>query len=498
MDETVANTTQALFQNVWCVYPISGTYTRAQRVLFYFNIAIAFVFRFHDWLSTVAFCAATLYTAVTIFHSILMSFQTSLGADPDFIPTQSILFTSVLCSLVARQLSPRYLGADLDVYYNCWIIVVSLASIIVVWHTPSFTSSIKNYVVQQVCLPSSSCPNPCRDMDVEARFRNSEEEMLGVVVQSWWDTLGDSYGNKTPLAVPIPVPPDTPGIVPEYYSRLSVPGLIALITVLYPLFVLAVRNKMKPPRASRNGFFKRLMQRRVLKRTCRGSLRRFQFYAVYYFHVCWKVISYLSPKLPVPGFLVGLEGRTQSWIDDRSHLVLVDSEWRRQKAKYLSFSWYLCRMLAYLLFPALLVYRILYYELSWLAHIPESEGLYAIGQWGPILGLGLTLLGTCVAHFVFSSSPTKSWMTRGGDEQHPDPFARKTKPGIGWYYEFTPFGLISAEWEDLTDWWHEPFQVSIDDRFVQGTEPESVQLEDLTHDGISLSRSTTRRRQQTW
>ncbi|KAI0891939.1 hypothetical protein F4806DRAFT_481211 [Annulohypoxylon nitens] len=209
---------------------------------------------------------------------------------------------------------------------------------------------------------------------------------------------------------------------------------------------------MRPPRRSRNAFFKRLMHRRVLRTPGRGFLQILQFYAVYYLHVCWKVLGYLMPELTIPISFMGIAGWGKSWIDRRSCLEPCDSMLRTQIAKYLSFCWYLFNMLAYIVFPALTLYNILYYELPWFDRIPESEGLSAIGQWGPIVGFVAALLTAYLARILLPHSPTNSRVKMENVNQ--DPFTRGTQLGAG----STPFGLICSEWKDLMEWWRDPYQ----------------------------------------
>lgn len=348
MNETITNGTQALFSNVWCVYPISGTYTRAQRVLFYVAIIIAFAFRFHKRLFAVAFSYVAVYLFVTIVHAIPMALQPSLGADPDFFAIRSLILTASGCSFMAASYSLRYLQSKSINFYICWFIVGAITNWIFLFRELRFLSSIEDSVFQQACLPSIQCPDPCADLHVNAMFRGSGDRMLGVVLEKWQDMLGGDYGN-TPIGVP--VIPDIPGHVVRYCPAISIPVLIVLIVVVRPLFVLRQWNDERPPRRSRNAFFKRLMHRRVLRTPGRGFLQLLQFYAVYYLHVCWEVLDFLLPELTLLILFMGMGGWGESWIYHRSCLKPCDSRRHTQMSKYLSFSWYLCNMLAYIFFP---------------------------------------------------------------------------------------------------------------------------------------------------
>ncbi|KAJ8117856.1 hypothetical protein ONZ43_g4109 [Nemania bipapillata] len=177
MDDPV-NETSILYQNIWCVYPISGTYTRFQRFMFYTTILVAFVFRFHQWLSSVAMGSVFVYSVVTAVHAIPLSTQPSLGADTDMIAVYSIVLTSLYCAVMARIYSPRFIGRNFNAFYNCWLIGLSIPAVLV---TIGFVR----------------CQDPCAAQRPEVLFRGGRfDGTTGVVLDSWWKTIpGD--GNQT-------------------------------------------------------------------------------------------------------------------------------------------------------------------------------------------------------------------------------------------------------------------------------------------------------------
>lgn len=128
----------------------------------------------------------------------------------------------------------------------------------------------------------------------------------------------------------------------------------------------------------------------------------------------------------------------------------------------------------------MIIYNISIYELHWLARIPESEELSAIGQWGPIVGFVATFLIAYLVQILWPQSPTNSRDKMENVNQ--DPLAHNMQPRA------TFLGVISVEWKDLMEWWRDPCQVSMKDEGLPETERESVQRPGLTDDETSQLR----------
>lgn len=84
----------------WCVYPVSGTYTRFQRILFHIVLLIVFAFRFHIWILLVCMGWLGIFTATTAIHATPFSIQAGLGVDPDVITAGGICQVGAIASLV--------------------------------------------------------------------------------------------------------------------------------------------------------------------------------------------------------------------------------------------------------------------------------------------------------------------------------------------------------------------------------------------------------------
>ncbi|KAI0112277.1 hypothetical protein GGR51DRAFT_61917 [Nemania sp. FL0031] len=447
----MANETSIFYQNVWCVYPLSGTYTRLQRILFYISIVIAFTFRFHEWLSTVAMGGVFVYSFVAAVHAIPMSVQASLGADADIVALFSIVFTSLYCAIMARMYSPRFIGLNFNTFYNCWIFgsvtVVGFLSV----GLNRFYNFISHYVVQQTCPNMTDCPSPCTSRQPKVLFRQDSGDTVAVVLDSWWQTVSD--GTKPDPAVGVP---SVPGHTNGFHTAIT-GGIVIQLIILYPLFILGQRNHHRPPRVARNDLFERLLSRRVMANSQSSTLERVAFHLVYYLYSTWKVIRFFVPEFEYPiralwalG-LIDIES-VQTWIDDRSQFESVDSKERRKYARNIALVWYILCMLGYVSVPVMLLVLIFKFELDWFDRIPESEGPDAIGQWGPVVGLAASL-GLAVVVRQISATPSENgYIEVAADDT--DPFAfGGSQAGAEWYWKYRVIAALVKERNDFRSWW---------------------------------------------
>jgi hypothetical protein len=66
-----------------CLYPVSGIYTRFQRILFYLILAFIFCSRFRQWLALIGIVYFVGLTGIAAFHGIGLGLQDNIGLDAD-------------------------------------------------------------------------------------------------------------------------------------------------------------------------------------------------------------------------------------------------------------------------------------------------------------------------------------------------------------------------------------------------------------------------------
>ncbi|KAI1346852.1 hypothetical protein F5Y01DRAFT_296848 [Xylaria sp. FL0043] len=471
----VVNETLIHYQNVWCLYPVSGAYTRVQRILFYITIAVAFLFRTHKWISSVAIGSAFVYSLVAAVQSIPMSVQSSLGADPDFIALYIIVITSLYAAVMARMYSPRFIGRNFDAIYNWWIIIFFLLTLFLDYAFNRFTYSTSDHILQLACPDSSSCPDPCADHNPHVLFRGGQfDSTTGVVLSSWSASVPSNGTNQNATIGPPTVGGN--GQVDGYqikYSALQIFEIIAL----YPLTILGQRNQYRPPRLTRNKAFRRLRLKRVMSSSGGTTSTTFTFRLVYAIHIFWLGLTYLVPEIDFvkSGIQRGLRAvrlnwSAQGWIYERSNLEEVNTKSRENYAKNIAFLWYILCMLSYVALPIFLVSLTIKLERLWLGEIPESEGIQAIGQWGPIVGLAITLI--LAALFRWSTPEPESHSYKELAEGEYDPFAYEpSQTKQAWYWKYRALAAPVNEWNDLNNWLRNPTSASQEIEHREQSEP---------------------------
>jgi hypothetical protein len=150
------------------------------------------------------------------------------------------------------------------------------------------------------------------------------------------------------------------------------------------------------------------------------------------------------------------------------HTEVIDnpSKMRCAIAKAIALAWYCWGCLAYLVWPALLLYTIVYNENS-LSGLPEAEPPQAVGQWSPWVGVGLA---------VTAGIASKAWSARKTQEKDTlllndlelnTSIARQQTSGCyapdrkaRWYHRWDVSAFLIDEWKDLECWWKDPIEAS--------------------------------------
>ncbi|KAI1425513.1 hypothetical protein F5Y12DRAFT_714186 [Xylaria sp. FL1777] len=485
-----ANEPEIFYQNVWCLYPISGAYTRVQRYLFYVTIGIAFIFRTHTWISSVAIGSVFVYSIVAAVQSIPMTFQSSLGADPDFIAVYLIVTTNVYCALMGRMYSPRFIGRKFDLFYKWWFYGFVIVSLFLDYGFRKFTNSSSNYIQQLGCPRSSRCPDPCAGQNPQVLFRGGQfDSITGAVIDSWRETVPGNGKNQTPTLGP---PHVGDGHINGYQIGNSVLQTIEF-TVLYPLYLLGEKNEFRPPRLTRNKAFRRLLLKRVMSNPS-GAASAFGFRFLYCIHVFLDGLTYLLPEISLLKDLIqalGLTWSARAWIYERTRLEEVGTRSREKYARNLALVWYILCMLGYMAVPLFFVISTVTLEKRWFSIIPESEGIQAVGQWGPIVGLAWTLTLAYCFRFLVPKPKSHHYEELGEGEY--DPFAYEpSQEEQAWFWKYRILATPVREWRDLKHWFRDPIAASIEIEHSEHNQPTEqnppviITPLDLSDDTIGL------------
>ncbi|KAI0966513.1 hypothetical protein F4678DRAFT_288300 [Xylaria arbuscula] len=490
--EDSANETSIFYQNVWCLYPISGAYTLVQRILFYITVAVAFIFRTHKWISSVAIGSAFVYSLVAAVQSIPMSLQSSLGADPDFIALYIIVITSLWCAIMARIYSPRFIGRNFNSFYTCWIVAFSFLAAFLIFGLNKFTTSTANHVLQIACRKSLECPDPCAGQSPQILFRGGQfDGTTGVVLSSWWETVSNISSASQNSTVG---PPSVDGEhVDGYQLNYSAPLFPALIG-LFPLLIVAHRNQDRPPRVTRNTAFRRLRLKRVLSSPDDTISTALTFHIMYCIHLFCRGVTYLAPEIGCVKTIlqyglkkIGLSWSAQAWVYERSHLVEVNTKSRERYARNLALAWYILCMISYAAIPVVPLAVTMRVEMVWLSQIPESEELQEIGQWGPIVGLGVTFILAALFRW-FAPEPNSHHHSELGEGEY-DPFTYEASvAGQAWFWKYQILAAVVKEWRDLKKWFRNPIVSSQEfvrneqQELVEQTPPTAATAADLSDD----------------
>lgn len=176
----------AQYYQVWCIYPVSGAYTRFQRILSVIIIVFVLFFQVHNWLTAagVAFLAASSTTAA--MHAIILSFDPAASYDADFLALAIVLQLAEFSSLLCMMFSPRFLDRNAKKFYYCWLMLMIIASLFFQANTSKFISSMADSLVLTTCDGSGTCDQPCASLQVQTLFRGPPYDQLETI---YWGSV---------------------------------------------------------------------------------------------------------------------------------------------------------------------------------------------------------------------------------------------------------------------------------------------------------------------
>jgi hypothetical protein len=211
---------------VWCVYPISGIYTRFQRILFGVVMVFILFYQFHDWLTAWAVGFALSYSATSAIHAILINFQHDLAYDADIIALNVIVRNALYGSIMCMLFCPRILNWNGQYIYFGWSILLSFSRLMLMFNSPRLISAVAKSLLLSVCYQDGSCDDPCGRVTVTAMFRGLKDSLIPITL-GHVDTASvplcylaedspachNSIGGPNGLVISMPIPIDSSAVI---------------------------------------------------------------------------------------------------------------------------------------------------------------------------------------------------------------------------------------------------------------------------------------------
>ena len=395
-----SNTTLGNATTIWavaCVYPVSGIYTRMQRLLLYAVTALVFLLRSHDWLITVGMTFVLTYASAACIHALLLSTLHGIGPDLDALVLQGIIMSTTMAvfsySMVSRRIS-EYAIAPL---FYIWISAMLVTSVASGLSINGILGDLNTFIIPAGCSDDGKCNlGACSNATSHGLFRSEMDQLVPIALDEWTyhntNVLGDQGGyypfsgygsNMVDLWVKAPL----------YYMYAWYYWLVTAFVVTRLLFSPLLFN----PSKSRNVLF------------LHSLIRRSKTFGTPFY----RDIVLLSPLLGSPLLrlslyrivLRGADTEIGKRID--SFLlwnVSIPSEVEFEHidvVKLLTSCWFVCSWSARIILLMLPVVTVVLSELT-LAGLPESEAPRLVGQWAPFVYVGLALLASLILKFLNS------------------------------------------------------------------------------------------------
>ena len=214
-----SNTTLGDSTTIWavaCVYPVSGIYTRMQRLLLYAVTAFVFLLRSYDWLIAVGMTFVLTYASAACIHAFLLSTLHGVGPDSDILALQRIIVTTTIAicsySISSRRIS-KYAIAPL---FYMWISAMLVTSIAIFSSTNGILGNLASLIVPAGCSADGKCnPRACSNATSHGLFRSEIDQLVPMALEQWmyyntstWDGYYppsefcvDCHGFNTPLSI---------------------------------------------------------------------------------------------------------------------------------------------------------------------------------------------------------------------------------------------------------------------------------------------------------
>lgn len=410
----------------YCLYPVSGIYTRFQRILFYLILGFIFCSRFHKWLALIGIVYFVGLTGIAACHGIGLGLQDNIGLDADNLALTVILQVAGTASLIFALYPPRSFNHNSSPFFILWCGFLSFASICISWTTIKWASRGVVVAVQADCSdPSASaCAHACDVVEyTKVLYRTAKDKMVPVrwVELDYSRTSDTVYArsviNNTLTSTWIGPVTNANSISVDhsiqsldastpYYTvvRSSPPNYTSSLVSLALWLPLrtTLLTATYPPKVARNWIFRRLAFKEKLVNMTRRQ--RFLAKAITILWYLWQAIIFIIWPLTILQLIITVLIVRCGWVRQRP-LVLHTTKYKPPNkpsktrvwwARLTAIVWYIWGMSAFVLWPAVLFIQICFLEAA-TNGIPESESLVSVGQWASWVNVALAFLAAFYA-----------------------------------------------------------------------------------------------------
>ncbi|KAF2395792.1 hypothetical protein EJ06DRAFT_585738 [Trichodelitschia bisporula] len=460
----VKNLDEAWALPVVCEWPISGTYSRMNRILYYTLLVFALVVHHHEWLVAGALAAATTYSGAAAvqtwvqFGVINRTSDHDSAGDNDNDAILALLSAGLLMAvpLINWSRTLRRLKARPLIIY--WAIIIFVGYILVViggalsdrahWShhdggimtcdTRERLPEFKDLgFIDHAFITKYNCDDPCYNAVSHHPLHSSSNTISRVICDTFSWTNGFGYESACFVQCPREIAGscyvDHAGLTDRAYHVNAVGYYGVLPVAVFELFFVLCFGRMSPEDI-RDLMFRFFVGRRLLEfyRSQPQSKRK------------------SAPKTP-----------------------------RVLAAQVGGMAFYIFALLTYLVCLPFFVFNIVWKERQ-LNFLPDGESPFEVGQWLPWVSVGLTLGAAIVGkyhhawriHFLH-------FVLRHPKPPAPAPLsqaAEKSRTLASWLQRTTwrSRSRIYVEWAAVRDFIRAPFDLVLDDARERTSDHPSV------------------------
>lgn len=438
-------------RRVYCVYPISGSYTSSQRYLLCLTTALALLGHSHEWLTAACFSFTVSYSSAAAAHAIALAFQADIHHDGDIFAVDLIVQWASYASIVCALFCPRLLGRSVSQLAWAWSLLLVASRLALAVSCPRLFRDVAGSLVLSRRGEGGRWSDPCAGLEVRTMFRGYPGDSMRPVV---WDRVGVADDG----ALPQPAGDDGDIIPwPEVVRAAEVVSYMALQSLKNSLLLApSIQTLTADRRDYRDVVFVRLLGKRVPRPT--SSQKRSDLLPAVvimrFLQLHWFLVQ-CFPMLMVVDFPVRLAARIlhryfkfrKLGFRDVSFLEPAISQRRYQAARLAAMSFYALTTLGYVTWiPAAASFATDGAYL--LAKIPESETFRAVGQWSPWLTLSLAVAAALATRLLGTDQTVGtmgSWI-----RQH------RMRLLYGQVRNW-----LATEWAGTKEWWGQPEKQAI-------------------------------------
>ncbi|KAI1635854.1 hypothetical protein F4809DRAFT_423488 [Biscogniauxia mediterranea] len=474
-----------------CVYPISGVYTRFQRILLYLVFAATFFSRFHKWAFYAGcawFASATVPAAI---HGIILGSNSSASVDSDVVVSFLIMNVSLLGASILGIFRSKYYWRNGSGVLMAWNFLLFTAYFLTLWGWDRWfegilveiytDSRIADFSISHI---SQMCNIACQEIPyITSPFRTMTDQLVPLAC----DVLGHRESARAGTSPPTSgsssdsILANSTVIITEDLRQggSSVPQY-ALDDIASTFIISIVLCFMRicddyPPHVTRNWVFRRLTSVEPMPQQEHLSVRTLFLISTIIYYM-WKLLGFMFDPLIALNFLFKTiyTKVTSAEPPDFPWMLHIPSNRpphdpgpiKKNVAKGIAIICYLVIFLTYPFAPSYLIYTIYSLEVE-VDSYPEQESPVAVGQWAPYIAVGLAIFGAVFVRFRRGEKPggmseqdagalgkdVEEWVKDSGLHEPPIYIRRRRQ-----LYTYWVIGQVM--WKDLKMWWKDPITVS--------------------------------------